>query len=233
MKEALSSIANSPIAWFACSVLVVVAVIQSVLFTRISNRAAKEIKMDKSVCKKAFRTGLITAIGPSIGVFIVMVGLIPVIGGPMSWQRLSVIGSAPLELSNAQIGAQVAGVTFGGEDYNAKAMMLSWLTLALGTQGWIWFVILFGNKLGKVREKIGGNDQAWLVLFGTAALIAVFGKLCMDKVVGGVGPAAAAFAGIILMVLMNKFVIPKLPAIKEYAVGIVMLLAMVVASVIA
>ena len=233
MSEALTNIANSPLAWAAGSVLVIVAIVQSVLYTRISNRAAREIKMEKSVCRKAFRTGLITAIGPSIGVFIVMVGMIPVIGGPMSWQRLSVIGSAPLELSNAQIGAQVAGVTFGGPDYDAHAMVLSWVTLALGTQGWIWFVILFGSKLGKIREKVGGNDQAWLILFGTAALIGVFGKLCMDKVVGGVGPAAAAFAGIILMALMNKFVIPKLPVLKEYAVGIVMLLAMVVASVIA
>lgn len=231
MNETLRNIANSPLAWVACSVLVIVAIVQSVLYMRISNRAAKEIRLDKSVCKKAFRTGLITAIGPSIGVFIVMVGLIPVIGGPMSWQRLSVIGSAPLELSNAQIGAQVAGVTLGGADYSAHAMMLSWLTLALGTQGWIWFVILFGHRLGKVRAKIGGNDQAWLVLFGTAALIGVFGKLCMDKVVGGTGPAVAAFSGIIIMVLMNKFIIPKFQALKEYAVGIVMILAMVVASI--
>lgn len=233
MNQELMSLANDPMVWVMCSIIVVVAIIQSVLYTKISNKAAKTIQMDVNVCKKAFKTGLITAIGPSIGVFIVMVGMMSVIGGPMSWQRLSVIGSAPLELSNAQVGAQVAGQTFGGADYGVKGLVLSWLTLALGTQGWIWFVILFGHKLGKVREKIGGNDTKWLILLSTAAMVGVFGKLCTDKMVAGGGPLVAGASGIIIMMLINKFVVPKFPVIKEYAVGITMLIAMVFASVIA
>ncbi|MCJ7855635.1 DUF5058 family protein [Lachnospiraceae bacterium NSJ-143] len=232
MNPEILKIANDPMLWVMCSVIVIVAVVQSVLYTRISQKAAKIIKMDSAVCSKAFKTGLITAIGPSIGIFIVMVGMMSVIGGPMSWQRLSVIGSAPLELSNAQVGATVAGQTFGGADYNIKGLVLSFLTLALGTQGWIWFVILFGHKLEKVRNKIGGNDTKWLILLSTAAMVGVFGKLCMDKVAAGAGPAVAGVSAVIFMVILNKFIIPKFPILKEYAVGIVMLVAMVVASII-
>ncbi len=230
MNETLMNFANSPMVWVLASVIVIIAIIQSVLFTKIALRAAKEIEMPQEKCKRAFRSGLITAIGPSIGIFIVMVGMMSVIGGPLSWQRLSVIGSAPLELMNAQIGAEVAGVTFGGEDYNMKALALSWITLALGTQGWMWFVILFGNKLGKVRDKIGGNDSKWLVVLSTAAMVGVFSKLSVDKMMLGGGELIASISGLLIMAALSKFVAPKVPLVKEYAVGIAMIGAMVVAG---
>ena len=53
--------------------------------------------------------GLISAIGPALGVFIVMVGLMASIGGPMAWLRLSIIGAAATELSAANIGAEACG----------------------------------------------------------------------------------------------------------------------------
>ncbi len=230
MSPELLKLANSPVLWLLCSVLVIVAIVQAILFTRLANKTSKAIGMEKKDCKKAFKVGLVTAIGPSIGVFIVMVGMMTVIGGPLSWQRLSVIGSAPLELSNAQVGAEVAGQTFGGADYNERGLMLSFLTLALGTQGWLWFVAIFGNKLEKVRAKIGGSDTKWLVLLSTAAMIGVFAKLCMDKVVLGVGPAVAGISAIILMVIINKFIAPKCPVVGDYAIGIVMVLAMIIAT---
>ena len=232
MSPELLKLANSPVLWLLCSVLVVIAVIQAVLFTRLANKTSKAIEMDPKVGKKAFKVGLVTAIGPSIGVFIVMVGMMTVIGGPLSWQRLSVIGSAPLELSNAQVGAEVAGQTFGGADYNERGLMLSFLTLALGTQGWLWFVAIFGNKLEKVRAKIGGSDTKWLVVLSTAAMIGVFSKLCMDKVILGAGPAVAGISAIILMVIINKFIAPKFPIVGDYAIGIVMVIAMIIATVV-
>ena len=232
MNPEILKIANDPFLWVLCSIVVIVAVIQSLLFKRIAERAAKIIDLDEKTCKKAFRVGLITAIGPSIGVFIVMVGMMSVIGGPISWQRLSVIGSAPLELSNAQIGAEMVGVTFGGPDYNIKALVLSWLTLALGTQGWLWFVILFGNKLEKVRAKIGGNDTQWLILLSTAAMIGVFSKLCVDRMASGTGPFVAGFSGIIVMMFLNQFVVPKMPIVKDYGIGIAMLGAMAIAAIV-
>jgi len=231
MNPEILKIANDPMLWLLCSVVVIVAVVQSILFRRIAYRAAKTLNMDEKICKKAFKVGLITAIGPSIGVFIVMVGMMSVIGGPISWQRLSVIGSAPLELSNAQVGAEIAGVTFGGADYNLKALVLSVLTLALGTQGWIWFVILFGHKLEKVRTKLGGNDTKWLILLSTAAMIGVFSKLCVDRMASGTGPFIAGLSGILVMMFLNKFVVPKVPFVKDYGIGIAMLGAMAIAAI--
>lgn len=57
-------------------------------------KAVATIQLDPEIPKKAFKIGLISAIGPAMGVFIVMVGLMTVIGGPMAWMRLSIIGAA-------------------------------------------------------------------------------------------------------------------------------------------
>ncbi len=67
-----------------------------------------------------------SAVGPSIAVLIVMVGMISMVGAPISWLRLSVIGAAPTELTAATVGSQAYGVEFGSPDYDIMAMATSW-----------------------------------------------------------------------------------------------------------
>ncbi len=222
MDPEILRIANQPIIWAICSVAVIVAIAQSVIFVRISLRTAKAINMPAETCRKAFKVGLTTAIGPSCAIFAVVVGLMSVIGGPMAWQRLSIIGSAPLEIMHAEFGALVSGVPFG-PGYTLDAMAISWLTLAFGTQGWIWFVILFGNKLGRVRDKLAGSDSKWLALISIAAMVAVFGNLFVGRLIAGGGVMAAAIGGAVIMVVLYKVILPKFSAVREYALGIAMI----------
>lgn len=222
MDPEIMRIANQPIIWAVCSVAVIIAVIQSVIFVRISLQTAKKIALPQEICNKAFKTGLTTAIGPSCAIFVVVVGLMSVIGGPMAWQRLAIIGGAPLEIMNAELGAKVSGVPFG-PGYTLDAMVISWLTLGFGTQGWMWFVILFGHRLAKVRDKIAGSDPKWLAALSLAAMIAVFGNLATSRMIAGGGVMGAAIGGAIIMVIINKVIIPKAPVFREYALGIAMI----------
>ena len=111
------AIANAPIFWALCGITVVISLAQALLFMRQAKRAAVEVNLEQGLANKAFKIGLISAIGPACGVFIVMVGLMASIGGPMAWLRLSIIGAAATELSAATMGAQAAGVEFGGNGY--------------------------------------------------------------------------------------------------------------------
>ena len=104
------AIANAPIFWALCGITVVISLAQALLFMRQAKRAAVEVNLEQGLANKAFKIGLISAIGPACGVFIVMVGLMASIGGPMAWLRLSIIGAAATELSAATMGAQAAGV---------------------------------------------------------------------------------------------------------------------------
>lgn len=115
--EQVQQVSNSPILWLLCGVTVVISAIQTVLYMRQCSKTTRAAGLDPKIPKEAFRVGLISAIGPALGVFIVMVGLMASIGGPMAWLRLSIIGAAATELSAANIGAEACGVTLGTEQY--------------------------------------------------------------------------------------------------------------------
>ena len=100
-------VANSPAIWALASIAVIAVLVETILFLRLARKAAgmKEISLTKKQCNRALRAGVVSAIGPAFGVFIVMIGLISVLGGPISWLRLSVIGGATTELTAATVGA--------------------------------------------------------------------------------------------------------------------------------
>lgn len=131
------SIANAPVFWGLCGITVLISLGQALLFMRQANKTSAEVNLPQELPKKAFKIGMISAIGPACGVFIVMVGLMASIGGPMAWLRLSIIGAAATELSAATMGAQAAGVEFGGEGYTLTIMAVSWFAMALNGAGWL------------------------------------------------------------------------------------------------
>lgn len=222
-------VANEFGVWIAASFMVVMVVVQALLIYRQLFVAAKTVNVTDAQLKRAFRTGAITAVGPVIAIFIVMVGLMSVIGAPMAWMRLAVIGAAPTELTAAQVGAEAVGVKFGGADYDLHAMAASWWTMAINGVGWLLLVGLFAHKLEDVRQKIGGGDIAWLGVLSSAAMIGAFGFLSGRNIVARGGPLIASVAGGIAMVILLQ-IAKKVPAIKEYSLGLAMLAAMAVAA---
>ena len=223
-------ISNSMIVYLLCGITVAIAFIQAVLYIRMAKKMTVKANIPATVPKTAFRVGLISAIGPALGVFIVMVGLMTSIGGPMAWQRLSIIGAAPTELTAAKLGAEVAGVTFGGADYTTEVLALSWITMTLNGCGWLLFVGLFAHKLEKLRVKVGGGDSKWLVVLSGASTLGVFGYLNAGDVVKGHGNLISVIFGALGMILFTKYLNQKFPKIKEYSLGIAMLFGMVGAT---
>ena len=226
-------ISNLPIMWFLCSFTVIIAAVQAVLFIRAANKATKECRIDPEIPKKAFRIGLVTAIGPALGVFIVMVGLMSAIGGPMSWLRLSIIGAAPTELAAATNGATAAGVTLGGEGYTLEILAVSWFAMALNGAGWLLVTGVATPSLEVLREKLSGGDTHWLGYMSAACSIGIFGYLNINSIVskgflnGGpvisIGNLVAVVSGALCMMALGKWVTPKHPKLAEYSLGIAML----------
>ena len=103
----MNEIINNPVLWLICSVTVFIVALQAGLFVRLALRNAQSFGLSREKCFKAFRIGMVTAFGPSLGILIVMVGLMTVLGEPLTWMRLSMIVSAANELTAAQIGADV------------------------------------------------------------------------------------------------------------------------------
>ncbi len=228
--EAVLKVANEFGVWVCAGALVSVALIQVILYYRQLFKAAEVVEVSRDDLKLAFRTGAVTAIGPVIAIFIIMVGLMSVIGGPMAWMRLAVIGAAPTELTAATLGAEAAGVEFGGEGYNLQVMAVSWWTMAINGAGWLLFVGLFCHKLEDLREKAGGGNPVWLGILSVSAMLGVFGFLNSRYIIKMGGPLLAVIFGAIAMIVLVK-ISRKVPAIKEYTLGIAMLIGMFAATI--
>ena len=219
-------ISNSMIVYLLCGITVAIAFIQAVLYIRMAKKMTVKANIPATVPKTAFRVGLISAIGPALGVFIVMVGLMTSIGGPMAWQRLSIIGAAPTELTAATLGAEAAGAELGGAGFTLKVMAVSWFVMALNGAGWLVVTGLFTPALENLRTKMSGGDSKWLVVMSGACSLGIFGYLDVNEIGKGWGNAAAVAGGIIGMA---KFVAKKVPKIREYNLGIAMIIGMLFA----
>lgn len=230
-------VASSPAVWALASLSVAAIIVQVVLFTKLAYGAVKkgEVNLTTKQCNRAFRAGVVSAIGPAFGVFVVMIGLIAILGGPMSWLRLSVIGGATTELTAATIGVKSAG-----GDINSAISMVelsnAWWTMTINACGWLIVTLLFASRMEKLRTKIGGGDSRWIELFSSAATLGIFGAFVSEYLVLGaqttdyntiVACVVGALAMWGILVISNKY-----KWIKEYSLGLAMLAGIIVAAVV-
>ena len=210
------TIANSPVFWGLCGITVLISLAQALLFMRQAKKAAVEVNLEKGLANKAFKIGLISAIGPACGVFIVMVGLMASIGGPMAWLRLSIIGAAATELSAASMG----------QGYTLTVMAVSWFAMALNGAGWLLVSGTVTPALEKLRGKLSGGDTKWLAVLSGACSLGIFGYLNANEIKKGWGNTIACLAGALSMVAIMKLIVPKHPKLAEYSLGIAMVIGM-------
>lgn len=243
MNPEVLAVANSKVLWVISFAIVFVVLIQSLLFTRLSFKVAGELNYPREKCNEALKAGLISAIGPSIAVFVVMVGMMSVVGTPITWLRLSIIGAAPTELTASTVGAQAVGVEFGSPEYDLYALSTSFWTMTINGTGWLLFTALFTHKLEDVRLKVGGGNPVWLGILSLAAAIGAFGYMNINMVVAAIrnvekeipaaaGPIYASIAGLVSMIIITKAA-HKYLWLREYTLTVAMLVGMLVAVVLA
>lgn len=240
MTEAVLSIANSFGLWIIAGFVVLFVLVQALLYTRLAFQTAKQINFPREKCIQGFKSGMISAIGPAIAVFIVMVGMMTVLGSPITWMWLTMIGSAATKLIAADLSAQAAGVKLGTPDFNEIALANAYWAMAINGIGWILFVAFFGSKLMSVREKIGGGDPKWLALFSLSASLGAFAFLnsktlfnaavSLSNQISGAAfaPAAAALGGMLGMIGL-QLISRKYLWLREYTLGIAMILGIGIA----
>lgn len=224
--------ANDPFLWVICIPLVFLVALQAFLFTRRAMDAASVTSLEKKQCYQAFRVGATSAIGPALSVFVVMVAMMGVIGGPITWLRLSMIGAANTELTASQLGARAMGVEFGSADYGIREFANSVWTMALNGCGWLIFCGLFTDKLEVLQDKVAGGDTELMqkicgaAVLGTASFLvalnskAATGGIAIDKLGASI---VAALAMVIFTYIANKA-----PKLREYSLGLSMIAGMIV-----
>lgn len=227
-------LANSPLMWLGAAIAVGIVVFQSILFFRKSLRAAKEIGIDKEQVNLAIKSSAIASIGPSMVILITMVSLIVSMGAPVSWMRLSFIGSVNYEAMAAGFGAQAMGRTLENLDPTAFACGV-WVMIC-GSLGWLIFTLLFTDKMDKVNKIMSKGRPKMIPIISSGAMLGAFANLAAGNffskegnfAIGG-APAIASISGCLLMMFLTKLSRDKsITWLREWAFAIAMFSGMLV-----
>ncbi len=220
-------IANRPVFWLICAPAVLFIALLSLAFYRQAVKAAPVVDLQKQDCLRSMKIGAIAGIGPSLAVFAVMLTLMNSLGGPFTWMRLSIIGSAVTETYGAQIGASAVGATLGDPStYDLYAFAASVWTITLNTCGFILFVFLFAHKGEVVKNKISKKDAGVLAIIGLGAILGINGYLAASL---SLGTAIGNFISLIVALLTGLVVqqiAKKHPKILEFNLAISMFVGM-------
>lgn len=223
-------VANSFGMWIACGIMMSVVAVQAVMFFSLANKEAKKINFDKKLVIKSFKSGMITALGPSVAQFVALVSFIAVIGSPMAWENLSIIGSASTDLTVANIAAESAGSVLGDANFGLKSLAIVAFCLAVNGAMWHVVVIATTKSMNSIRNKLGGGDEKWIKLISMAASVGVFCDMAAGQAVKG-GPAlVAVIAGIAFMLIAMQLA-NKIKALREYKLAISIICGLVCAGI--
>ncbi|MBU2644151.1 DUF5058 family protein [bacterium] len=225
-------IANSPGMWLACSAIIVVVLVQVVRLTRISFKAGREIGMSKQDMVKAFRIGFTTSLVPAIAILLGLALLIPRLGLPFPWMRLSVIGSVSYELIAAGIAAGEFGLEGLTTDINQVIFTTIVWTMSLGAVLGLIVVAFFTPSIHKLKNKVAGGDEVWMQVMTAAAFFGAVAYMVAQPVIKGGAPLVALLGGFFSMVLIGVMItVGRQGWLKEWALALAIVLGMVAAGV--
>jgi hypothetical protein len=106
-------------------------------------------------------------------------------------------------------------------------LAVSWFAMALNGAGWLVFTGVATPSLDKLRTKISGGDINWLVVLSSACSLGIFGYLNAGEIMKGIGNTIAVVTGAVSMVLLMNTICKKYPKLKEYSLGIAMVIGMI------
>lgn len=227
-------LANSPLMWFSATLAISIVVFQSVLFFKKSLKAAKELGITQEQINKAIKSSAISSIGPSIVILVTMISLIVSMGAPVSWMRLSFIGSVNYEAMAAGFGAQAMGTTL--ENLTPVAFACGVWVMICGSLGWLIFTLLFTDKMNKVNNLMSKGNSKILPIISSGAMLGAFANLASGNFFSSEGnfafggaPAIATIVGCFLMMLFTKIAKDKnISWLREWAFAIAMFAGMFV-----
>lgn len=225
-------LANSPLMWIAAALAVGIVVFQSVLFFRKSLKAAKEMGIKQKQINMAIKSSAISSIGPSIVILVTMISLLVTMGAPVSWMRLSFIGSVNYEAMAAGFGAQAMGTTL--DNLNPTAFACGVWVMICGSLGWLIFTLLFTDKMDKVNHLLSKGNAKMLPIISAGAMLGAFANLAAGNffteagsLTFGSGASIATVVGCVCMMILSKLAKEKsIQWLKEWAFAISMFFGM-------
>lgn len=189
MKEYLANV-NSGILYLIVACILAFVTLMCVVFLVKSYRAGIKIGMDKQVLKRTIISSATFTLLPSISILIGVIALSGSLGVPLSWLRLSVIGSVQYELNVAQVAAESMGLVGLKPDVmSMDAFVTIALVMTVGIMGGVIWCLFFLKKYLNKVQKAPKKEKSGKPGFGAHATTAMFVGLCGAYIGSYVGEA--------------------------------------------
>lgn len=165
----VSELLNGVVLYIAVIIgLIVVFGLATTFFVKSWKRAI-ELGIEKDKLKKIVKSSVIFTIVPSLAIVIALFSLASVLGVPLSWFRLSVVGSLAYELLAAEMSVSGAGYDslsqFISTDDIANVTKIMYV-MGISIIGGIVFMIFFGKKVQMEMLNYQQANKEW----GTLAM---------------------------------------------------------------
>ena len=162
MNDYLQRVNSAPFYGIVAGVLGFIT-IMCFVFLMKSYRAGLRIGMDKRVLKKTILSSATFTLLPSISILLGVVALSGTLGVPLSWLRLSVIGSFSYETIAANI--------FKGNVTDATAYVTVALVMTCGMLVSMFLPLITGKKIQRGLMRMRNKDKKWGDIFNNAMFL--------------------------------------------------------------
>jgi len=225
------SVANSSLIYILGSILILFIVFQSFLFLFKAYKRGLEIGLTKEKMKIAIKSSITFSIVPSIPIVIALIAMVPKLGTPFPWIRLSIIGSFQYELIAAETGAKAMGL----EGLNAVGLSpeafanIMWV-MSIGIVWGLLTCVLFLKKLEKGLNKQKKKDNLWLTILISSLFFGMISVFVGPVITTGGVPLLTMVSSAAIMLgisfITEKF---KVKWLKNFALSFSMIIGMALA----
>ena len=227
-----TEICNASWMYIFVAVILVGCLLQTIIMMRKAWKHAQELGLENSQIRKGLTNGIIVSIMPTIPVMIVFLSLVNLLGAPLPWLRLSVIGSATFESLAASLGVTAVGETLTVGGYTINGWIAACWCMSIGGSSALVWSILATKPISKIYGKAEKFNIKLVLAIGTGCLI---GNMAYATVAFGLDSISdkgivfmsSFIMGTILVILNKKF--PKQRWINDFLMAICMIGGMIVA----
>ena len=226
---------NHPVLFVLAILGIIVVSFQSIIFLIKALKRAKELNITGEKIKKITKSTIIFTIAPAVAVGIGLFTLMPLLGIPLPWLRMSVVGALTYELPAAEAAAKAMNIEVSTGLTAQQFITIAW-TMTVGIITGLFLIPLFCKKEVTGLSNAVMKDKKWSDHFSNAlfyGLIATFvGQGLSGVTVNAEGrvKALVLLASALIMCicgfLRGKF---KWSWINDYALPICMVLSMALA----
>lgn len=224
-------VANSGIVYLLGGILILIVMVQSFIFLKKAYKRGLAIGMEKKKMNTAIKSSITFSIVPSIPIVIALIAMVPKLGIPFPWIRLSIIGSMQYELIAADTGAKAMGLTgLNAAGFSAEAFANVMWIMSIGIIWGLLTCVLFLKKLEKGLSNQKKKDNTWLTILVSSLFFGMISVFIGPVITSGSVPLYTMLTSAAFMLLFS-FIVERFKVnwLKNFALSLSMIIGMALA----